>query len=81
MYTVFTQPNCPWCDKAAELLEGRGLPYQKVDITQYPFIKPLLLQAGLKTVPQIFSPYNTHIGGYEEARIWFDGVDSKGNVA
>ena len=52
---VYGKPNCPYCDKAKSILEGKGIEYNYVDISvdgeAYYFIKE---EKGLKTVPQIF---------------------------
>ena len=66
MITIYTQRECPYCEKAKQWLDTLNLEYQEVDlgdtVTKHEFIR---LYPHLKTVPQIFSG-NKHIGGYKE---------------
>lgn len=64
MWVVLSRPDCPWCDKAVNLLDACEL----IDLTDkdYAWIRKLLLSTGVKTVPQIFSPEGDHIGGYHD---------------
>lgn len=54
-YDVYGKPNCPYCDRAKDLLESKGIEYKYIDVTQNPdalrFIKE---EMGMRTVPQIF---------------------------
>lgn len=75
MFSLITKPDCPWCDRAKELLEEKGYTYRTFDYNE-PFIVLLLLKkAGLKTVPQIWLN-NDHIGGYEDLVEWFEEHDT-----
>ena len=65
-YVVLTQPNCAYCTKAADLLQQKDLPYTKIDISRTSWIKTLVKQADLKTVPQIYGYNGEYIGGYED---------------
>lgn len=64
MYTIITGNGCPWCDKAKEALAGE--PYREFNISTDPTIRTMVKAMGFKTVPQIYSPLGTHIGGYED---------------
>lgn len=68
MYTILGKPNCPWCEKAQELLEVKGLSYsyKNVDPRMNPWLRTLLIMSGKSTVPQVFSPDGSYIGGYED---------------
>lgn len=52
---VYGKPNCPFCDKAKNILDSKGIEYNYVDISEdvgaYNFIK---IEKGFETVPQIF---------------------------
>lgn len=52
---VYGKPSCPFCDKAKDILNNKGIDYKYIDITQdaeaYNFIK---VEKGFATVPQIF---------------------------
>lgn len=70
MYVVITRDQCNFCDQAKALLQGAGKPFTTYNV-QSPSSKWLLTlikQAGYTTVPQIFSPDGTHIGGYTELK-------------
>lgn len=65
---VYSKDDCPWCDKAKDLLTKNGLPYTLlmygVDYTKEDLQNKLGPNAKL-TTPQIF--FNGElIGGYQE---------------
>ena len=68
MYLVIGRQNCPYCEKAKELLERNGEEYLYVDITSGDCITDALWKNFLvddlkaKTVPQVFKL----VGGYTE---------------
>lgn len=52
MYTV---PNCLDCAAVKNLLEGAGVPYREVDISQVPGSREALaMLSGLHSVPQVY---------------------------
>lgn len=57
--------NCVWCDKAKALLTEKGMEYISYPYTAHEFIIPLMIEAGLKTVPQIWHR-GSRVGGYTE---------------
>ena len=71
MYLVIGRKNCPYCDKAKDLLTEKDIPFVYVDITSGDCITDSLwkhflvedLQA--KTVPQIFRL----LGGFDDLRL------------
>lgn len=78
MYTIITRDQCNFCDSAKALLEGASLPYTTYNV-QSPsskWVLTLIKQAGHTTVPQIFKPDGTYIGGYTELKELLD-VSSK----
>ena len=52
---VYGKPDCPYCEKAKNILDSKNVEYSYIDITEdknaHHFIK---VEKGLKTVPQIF---------------------------
>jgi glutaredoxin 3 len=74
MYTIYSKPDCSWCDKAKALLRAKELPYKEIvldlgqerlDGVEYATIAELhQLVPGARTVPQILVD-GVSIGGYE----------------
>lgn len=75
MFTVYTKPACPWCDRAKDLLKSKGLPFETVNLDvgqpkseseQYVSREELLSKIPTaRTMPQILQN-NRVIGGYQE---------------
>ena len=70
MYTIITRDQCNFCDSAKALLKGAGQGYTEYNVQSDSsrWVLSLMKQAGLKTVPQIFSSDGTYIGGYTELK-------------
>ena len=79
MWTIITRSQCNFCDSAKALLKGRGEPYTlySVDSPSSKWVLTLVKQAGYTTVPQIFKPDGTHVGGYRELKEYFDETSTK----
>lgn len=62
--TVYTKPNCIYCDRTKQLLKSKGLDYQEViigeDIHRDDFLE---LFPDARTVPQIVID-EQNVGGY-----------------
>lgn len=62
--TVYTKPNCIYCDRAKQLLKSKGLDYKEIiigeDIHRDDFLE---LFPEARTVPQIVTDTEV-IGGY-----------------
>jgi glutaredoxin len=77
MFTVYSKPNCPYCDQAKALLTQKDLPYTainidvgqpKVDGEQYISRDDIMAKyPTLRTVPFILNG-DVKIGGYIELR-------------
>jgi len=69
MITVYSKPQCPYCDKAKYLLKSLGLQYEEKVVTKDLSIDELFKVLGkqVKTIPQIVMD-DTHIGGYNELK-------------
>ena len=67
-YIMLTQANCKYCTAALGLLKSHG---HEVDVYDVQDPETRLTVAMLKqtnTVPQIFAPDGTYIGGYTELK-------------
>ena len=63
---VYVTRYCGYCHLAEGLLQRKGMPYRKVDVTNDPEARGWLRQAtGQRTVPQIFIGRRS-IGGFQE---------------
>lgn len=65
MIQIYGKPKCKYCDMAKALLTNKGIEYSYIDIMQDEGAMDMIVDAGLKSVPQIFNG-DTHIGGYED---------------
>ncbi len=54
MITVYTKNICPYCVKAKNFLEGKGIEYETVNIEEDRDGYTFLVEQGLRSVPQIF---------------------------
>jgi glutaredoxin 3 len=52
---IYTKQGCPYSERARELLDEKGIPYEEVDITGSPELEAEMVQAsgGRSTTPQI----------------------------
>lgn len=74
-YTVISRNNCQYCTMVLEDLYEAGERPIVHHVDKDPSIRTLMLMAGLKTVPQVFSPDGYHIGGYQETIQWLIDKD------
>jgi glutaredoxin 3 len=52
---IYTTSYCPYCFRAKDLLDSKGVHYKEVDVSGDPEQRAWLLKAtGRRTVPQIF---------------------------
>ena len=63
---IYSKDDCPWCDRAKELLELHEVKYHEIkigrDITREEFLKQVPY---VRTVPQIFVN-SVRLGGFDE---------------
>lgn len=64
MLTIYSKNNCPFCDRAKQLLENKGVPFTEINIENDADSRQMLLDKGLKSVPQIFYGYELIPGGF-----------------
>ena len=72
MITIYSRPNCKWCDKSKTLLESKGIEYNELmldlDVTVEQLKK---LVPGAKSVPQILND-GVLIGGFTELETYLE---------
>ena len=64
--TIYTKPYCPFCVRALDLLERKGVAFDEIDAGFDPDKRQeMIRRSGRATFPQIFIG-DTHIGGCDE---------------
>jgi glutaredoxin len=65
MLTIYSKPNCPYCQLTKAFLNRKNISFEEIDITANADAKSLLVTAGHKTVPQIYLNGELFVsGGY-----------------
>lgn len=54
MITLYSKPNCPYCDQAKAWLTKNEIDYTVLDISKDAEAREFLINSGHKTVPQIY---------------------------
>ena len=63
---VYSTESCPFCVRARNLLNKKGVTFQEYRIDQEPELRPKMEErAGRTSVPQIFID-DYHVGGFDE---------------
>ena len=64
---LYTTPLCGYCRAAKQLLRGKGLDFEEIDVAYDADKRAEMIDRaqGLRTVPQIFI-HVRHVGGYDE---------------
>jgi len=64
--TVYYMPFCPYCSWAQQLLDGKGVEYTLINVTDDEMIRQQMEdRSGRNTVPQIFIG-DFHVGGFDD---------------
>lgn len=65
--TIYSGPNCPYCQRAKMLLQKKNATFQDIDVKADPAKRDEMLQktGGKQTIPQIFIN-GQHIGGCDD---------------
>ena len=64
--TIYTKPYCPFCIRAVELLETKGVAFDEIEAAFDPDKRQEMIQrSGRATFPQIFIA-GQHIGGCDD---------------
>lgn len=73
--TLYTTAMCPYCVRARNLLDKKGVEYTDIRIDEKPEMRPEMVSRanGGTSVPQIFID-DFHVGGFDEmAELDVDG--------
>lgn len=65
---IYTKPTCPYCIRAKQLLEQKGVAYEEILFAQLSDEEKNILSQktnGYRTVPQIFIN-ETFVGGFDQ---------------
>lgn len=63
---VYRTRSCPYCVKAVDLLEDKGVVFEEIDVSRNPYLRMEMEgKANRRTVPQIFVG-EIHLGGCED---------------
>ena len=75
MWVVITRDQCNFCDSAKALLKSINMNYVEHNIQSHSskWLLYLLKRSSITTVPQIFKPDGTHVGGYTELQKLVEG--------
>jgi glutaredoxin 3 len=66
MLTVYSKSNCPFCDRAKALLKQKGVEFNEVRVDQDQEARDFIVNAGHRTVPQIYLNGQVFVeGGYQ----------------
>ena len=79
--TVYTKNNCSYCLMAKSLLKGAGIEFEEVNIEDVPEARDFVINAGHKTMPQIYKGSELFVeGGYAGlSKLGSDGIKQKLN--
>lgn len=53
MITIYTQPDCRYCDVAKKYLDSQEQDYAEVDVTKDALAKAYIVDAGYQTTPTL----------------------------
>ncbi|CAB5504031.1 Glutaredoxin 3 (Grx3) [uncultured Gammaproteobacteria bacterium] len=73
--TIYCSDTCPFCQRAYQLLESRGIPFKKHYVKTPDDWDEVIEKTGRNTVPQVFIN-GTHIGGFDDLA----AADSSGKL-
>ena len=72
MITIYSRPNCTWCDQSKSLLESKGIEFTELMLDVDISVDQLKqLVPGAKSVPQILDD-GILIGGFKELQTYLD---------
>lgn len=72
-FVVVGRRNCPYCDKAKELIRNSGNTASYYSIEESGWLLDLFKKAAIKTVPQIWTIKGEYIGGYTQLETYMKG--------
>lgn len=72
MITIYSKPNCTFCEQAKSLCESKGFAYKMLKLDE-DYTREELMErcpVPVRSVPQIFTG-GEYIGGFTDLRAWF----------
>jgi glutaredoxin 3 len=74
---VYTTTYCPFCTRAKNLLKGKGVAFDEIDVTDDDQVREKMIEmsGGRRTVPQIFINGKI-VGGFDELK----ALDDQGKL-
>jgi glutaredoxin len=74
MYVLVTRDDCSYCNLAKSLFREKALPFTAYNLSSpsSKWVGHLMLEAGIASVPQVFAPDGSRIGGYTELKQYVD---------
>ena len=75
--TIYSKKVCPYCVKAKQLFDSKGVKYEELLIDERPDLLEEAIErsGGMKTVPQIFIE-DHHVGGCDDLH----ALDNEGKL-
>lgn len=78
MLTVYSKDNCPFCDRAKNLLKLKNIPYEEIRVDLVPEAREFIMSQGHRTVPQIYRNGELFVeNGYSGLSQLSEGVFNK----
>jgi len=74
--TLFTKPGCPFCARAKQALQQRGIGYGEIVLGRDVDLRSLRAATGADSVPQVFVG-GRHIGDSEALMTWLEQQDKQ----
>jgi glutaredoxin 3 len=71
MIIVYSKKVCPNCVQVKQLLESKGIKYTEVDIETNAAGRDILVERGLRSVPQVFHGEQL-IGDLTKTKTWLE---------
>jgi glutaredoxin-like protein NrdH len=66
MITLYSKPDCPYCDRAADYFKTNNFQFTKVDVIEDATALEFIKSKGHRTVPQIYLEGRLLVeGGYD----------------
>ena len=62
---IYCSDSCPFCQRAYQLLERKGIPFQKRYVKNQHDWDEVMEKTGRGTVPQVFIN-GIHVGGFDD---------------
>ncbi|MFQ3324921.1 MAG: glutaredoxin 3 [Chitinophagales bacterium] len=63
---MYTTPYCPYCMRAKDLFNSKGIAYEDIDVAAKPELRSEMMErSGQRTVPQIWIN-EQHVGGFTD---------------